>query len=263
MRSLRSRCARITFVTLRACLASRALFTLRALRALRTKRTCVAFRASRALWTSGTCQARRTLVALRACWTGVASITLVALLARWTTRTLRSGCTRITFVTLRALWAGWPRRPSRADRHVRPGKGKVVLVDGEKVGAWCQSCREGGRYRLGGLVVGGVYGRVVEFHEQRSSGKIDDLDRHGGAVDSSVFDRRQGDGRVREGGRPEQQRKAAPGSEVEDLSNHNCRLPGELMVWWFLILVVVIEVLVVWNRLLSCLKCTHSSPYRT
>src|SRR3989454_9635110 len=67
------------------------------------------------------------------------------------------------------------------------------------------------RSGLGGLVVSGVYGRVVEFHDQRSGGKIDDLDRHGGAVDSGVLDRGEGDGRVREGGQPKQQRKAAPG----------------------------------------------------
>ena len=73
---------------------------------------------------------------------------------------------------------------------------------------------------------------------------------------------------MREGGQPEQQRKAAPGSEVVDLSNHTCRLPGEMMVRSFLILVVFIEVLVVWvvgcsTRLLPCLKRTHRSPFRT
>src|SRR5439155_7883122 len=116
---------------------------------------------------------------------------------------------RITFVSLRALWAGRPRRPDRADRHVRPGEWDFALVDGEQVSAWRQSCREGGLYGLSRLIVGRVYGRVVEFREQRSRGKIDDLDCHGGAVDGCVLDRGQGDGRVREGGQPEQQREAA------------------------------------------------------
>ena len=84
------------------------------------------------------------------------------------------------------------------------------------------------------LIVGRVYGRVVEFHDQRAGGKIDDLDCHGGAVDGCVLDRGQGDGRVREGGQPEQQRKAAPGSEVEDLSNHNYCLSVGVMVGWFI-----------------------------